>query len=136
MPGEEVYELYVDSFTPETIPMARLSITTDFGPKHAVITDLNGDGKPDLVIAHCCGATGATYLLGNGDGTFQKEVQFRAGPSPSAVAVADFDGDGKPDLAIAGFIGSSDGGSLITLRSNLFASQIPAAASTANAAGR
>ncbi len=25
MPGEEVYELYIDSFTPETIPMARLA---------------------------------------------------------------------------------------------------------------
>ena len=25
MPGEEIYELYTDSFTPETIPMARLA---------------------------------------------------------------------------------------------------------------
>ena len=25
MPGEEIYELYIDSFTPETIPMARLA---------------------------------------------------------------------------------------------------------------
>jgi hypothetical protein len=25
MPGEGVYELYIDSFTPETIPMSRLA---------------------------------------------------------------------------------------------------------------
>ena len=25
MPGEQVYELYIDAFTPETIPMARLA---------------------------------------------------------------------------------------------------------------
>ena len=25
MPGEEIYEFYIDAFTPETVPMARLA---------------------------------------------------------------------------------------------------------------
>jgi uncharacterized protein (TIGR03437 family) len=65
------------------------------------IADLNGDGKPDIVIASCCGETEMSYLLGNGDGTFQPEVLFNGGPSPSFLATADFNGDGKIDLAIA-----------------------------------
>jgi hypothetical protein len=42
-----------------------------------------------------------SYLLGNGDGTFQPEVYFNGGPSPYFIATADFNGDGKTDLAIA-----------------------------------
>lgn len=49
------------------------------------MTDLNGDGKLDLVVTHCCGETDATYLLSNGDGTFQPEEHFPSGSSPSAV---------------------------------------------------
>jgi len=59
------------------------------------------DGKPDIVIASCCGDTEMSYLLGNGDRTFQPEVYFNAGPSPYFIAAADFNGDGKTNLAIA-----------------------------------
>src|ERR1019366_5725297 len=51
-----------------------VGLTTDFGPDTVVMADINGDGKLDLVIPHCCGESDATYLLGNGDGTFQTEV--------------------------------------------------------------
>ncbi|HTZ70473.1 MAG TPA: FG-GAP-like repeat-containing protein, partial [Acetobacteraceae bacterium] len=75
-------------------------IATQFGPSGAVIGDFNGDGKADLVVAHCCGVTTMTYLQGNGDGAFQPEVPFNGGGSPYAVATADLNGDGKPDLVI------------------------------------
>ncbi len=71
-------------------------------PPAISIADLNGDGKPDLLLADCCGLTEASFLLGNGDGTFQAEVQFPSGPDPRGIAVADFNGDGKPDVAIIG----------------------------------
>ncbi len=38
-------------------------------------------------------------LLGNGDGTFQKPIQFPA-PSPISLAIGDFDEDGNQDLAV------------------------------------
>jgi hypothetical protein len=73
-----------------------------------LVTDLDGDGKPDLIVADCnfnggrsCGASEPSYMLGRGDGTFQPEVRFSVGPGSSALAVADFNGDGKPDLAAA-----------------------------------
>ncbi len=82
-----------------TFQAAKL-IKTDFGPASVVIRDYSGDGKADLIIAHCCGDTDMTYMIGNGDGTFQPEVHFIGGTSPQFIATGDFTGDGKPDLAI------------------------------------
>lgn len=44
------------------------------------LADVNGDKKLDIVL-------NGSYLLGNGDGTFQSEQQYLAGSFPDAVAV-------------------------------------------------
>lgn len=80
---------------------------TEGDPAWIAVADLNGDGKPDLAIAHCCGLPDATIMLGNGDGTFQPEVHLPAAVSAAAVLVADLNGDGRPDL-IAGLGGFSN----------------------------
>jgi uncharacterized protein (TIGR03437 family) len=58
---------------------------TEDDPVYLATTDLNGDGKPDLLVAHAQGEV--TYLLGNGDGTFQSEGQLPTGMSPQAMAI-------------------------------------------------
>ncbi|HYW44248.1 MAG TPA: VCBS repeat-containing protein [Bryobacteraceae bacterium] len=68
------------------------------GPVALAITDLNGDGKPDLVVAET--DADAAFLLGNGDGTFQAELHFTSGLNPSAIAVTKFNGSQGPDLVI------------------------------------
>src|SRR5271168_4469817 len=85
------------------------------------VADVNGDGKPDLVVVNNCaiknsgcegsnsnGCSGSScdgsvsVLLGNGDGTFQTAVTYDSGGNyASAVAIADVNGDGKLDLLVA-----------------------------------
>jgi uncharacterized protein (TIGR03437 family) len=60
---------------------------TEDEPIYLATADINQDGILDLVVAHCCGQNDATYLLGNGDGTFNTENQLITGNSPAAVAV-------------------------------------------------
>lgn len=64
--------------------------------------DVNGDGKPDLVVAgEDSGGGHATVsvLLGNGDGSFQAPRDFDAGGyNIYVIAVADVNRDGKPDV--------------------------------------
>jgi hypothetical protein len=71
------------------------------------VADVNGDGKPDLLVVNLCTTdpsciTGTVgVLLGNGDGTFQTAVAYSSGGTdPVAVAVGDINGDGKPDALV------------------------------------
>ena len=65
------------------------------------VADVNGDGKPDLIVANEQ-SNSVGVLLGNGDGTFQTAVTYGSGGDyPYSVAVADVNGDGKPDLLVA-----------------------------------
>jgi hypothetical protein len=74
-----------------------------------VVADLNGDGKPDLVLSE---RTGVTYsvevLLNNGDGTFRNGQTIATAVGPSSVTVGDVTGDGKPAL-IFGYGGGGVG---------------------------
>ena len=71
-------------------------------PISVAIGDVNGDGKPDLVVANY-DSSGASVLLGNGDGTFQSPTALNTGAPSTSVAVADVNGDGKLDLVIGNY---------------------------------
>jgi hypothetical protein len=66
------------------------------------VADLNHDGKLDIVTANWgdFGGTTVSVLLGNGDGTFQPQVQYSTAMGPVNLQVADFNGDGNVDLAV------------------------------------
>jgi hypothetical protein len=63
------------------------------------VSDLNGDGRPDLVVTN--GRYPPAVFLGNGNGTFQRAQSFTAGYRSSRVAVSDLNGDGRPDLVLS-----------------------------------
>ncbi len=104
-----------------------------------VATDLNNDGRLDVVLAHmlscfnspCVAARNITVMLGLGDGTFQTPFEFGVGTGMSRIAVGDFNSDGIKDLGIAGdqsqvyvLLGIGDGSFLkqptITLTADTF----------------
>lgn len=74
-------------------------------PSAAAITDVTGDGIPDIVATEPGFSPPVVAVLkGNGDGTFQRPATyFPSGGQPDSIAIGDFNGDGKPDIAVANF---------------------------------
>jgi hypothetical protein len=84
--------------------------TSGFDSPSVAATDLNNDGKLDIIIMHsiacytapCVAATTLTEMLGNGDGTFQPARELPGGEFMHVMTVGDFNRDGVKDLAIGG----------------------------------
>ena len=70
------------------------------GPVSVAIGDLNGDGKPDLVVVNQLDNT-ISVQWGTGAGSFGAATTFAVGFGPYSVAIGDLNRDGKPDLAVA-----------------------------------
>jgi hypothetical protein len=67
--------------------------------------DINGDGKLDLVVAESNGSNNqsvVSVLLGNGDGTFQPQVDYPINaPTIDGLVLGDLNGDGSIDIVCA-----------------------------------
>jgi len=70
------------------------------GPRAVDVADLNGDGRPDLIVTNT-GANNILVFLGTANGSFESPQTFAAGMSPIGTTVADLDADGRLDLVVA-----------------------------------
>jgi hypothetical protein len=123
--GDGAYRL-TTQFVQVTPPGDPLAV--GFQPDAVAVADLNGDGAPDIVTANgdSYGQGGSYFqeydtgptvsvLLGNSDGSFQKQQTYALdeGSNANAVAVADLTGDGIPDIITA-----NNNGTLSVLQGN------------------
>ena len=75
-------------------------------PASVTAADINGDGKPDLIVANDGGPDTVSVLLnttapGATTPSFTTQQTFATGIGPVSVTAADVNGDGKPDLIVA-----------------------------------
>jgi hypothetical protein len=99
------------------------SMSGNFGvgtyPFAVKISDLNDDGKPDLITANA--VKNSISVLKNtsaqGVPSFSQEVEYNTGPDPLRIAVGDLDGDGKPDVVVMNF--NSGNASTISIFGNI-----------------
>jgi hypothetical protein len=87
-------------------PAATFAAVVNYGakgiPRAIVVADVNGDGKPDLLMANNSSAP-ISVLLGTGNGTFGTATTYGSSANGFAfdLAVADVNGDGKLDILTA-----------------------------------
>jgi FG-GAP-like repeat/Secretion system C-terminal sorting domain/IPT/TIG domain/FG-GAP repeat len=79
-----------------------IDFSTASNPNFVAIADIDGDGKPDLVITE--ETSGLVSIFRNtstiGSISLANRVDFAEGGTPHNVHIGDIDGDGRPDLVI------------------------------------
>lgn len=75
--------------------------TTEGEPFCVAINDLDGDTKPDLVVANSNSNTVSVIKNKSGAIATADTRKYKVGGFPWGVAVGDLDGDGKPDVVTA-----------------------------------
>jgi hypothetical protein len=81
--------------------------------------DINGDGRPDLVVGYSIPGTPSipalVVLLGNGDGTFTPlpPITYPANNGFLSITIADLNGDGKPEVIVSLSTVSRSGSTII-----------------------
>lgn len=74
-------------------------------PVSVYSTDLNDDGKPELITANAIGSTISILknLSTTGTVSFSTKQDYSVTNDPKRIAFGDLDGDGRPDLATISF---------------------------------
>ena len=80
--------------------------TGGYGSQSHELGDLNGDGKPDVIVSSADN-NGSTVLKGNGDGTFQAPVNYPTGQNPVVVTLGDFNSDNILDSAVTNYFNNN-----------------------------
>ena len=81
----------------------RIDLATNANPNCFDITDLDGDGKPEIVCTNQLNVNVSVFKNTSIGGTisFAAKQDISAGSSPMGFKMGDIDGDGRPDMAVS-----------------------------------
>jgi len=85
------------------------TLSTNSYPRHIVSNDIDGDGRPDLVVTNHLASGFSVFRNTGGNGTiaFASPLNFISGTEPFATAIGDLNGDGKHDVVTHSYPGNA-----------------------------
>ncbi|GAA4041169.1 hypothetical protein GCM10022409_28970 [Hymenobacter glaciei] len=96
-------------------PAIGYSAAISSGPRGLAVGDVNGDGRPDIVMGNS-GFPDVRVWLGQGGGTFGAVSAYPTNIISACLAVVDFNGDGRADVVTAGHNYSNNTNTVSILR--------------------
>jgi hypothetical protein len=97
----------IGTFGPPVTLADQETFGTGSGPKSVTVADLNGDGKPDLIITNYFGASVSVLLNTTAPGattpSFAPQQTFATNGLSESVSVSDLNGDDKPDIVLVNY---------------------------------
>ncbi len=88
---------------------SRINFPCGINPISSKCGDVDGDGKPDLILTYITGNSVGVFKNTSTTGTinFSPGVDFATGTNPYSANIADMNGDGKPEIIVANYSGNS-----------------------------
>ena len=95
--------VYINRGGKDSLSFARTDYATNTGPVGVAAGDLNGDGRPDLVVSNSTTACISVFKNAGNDSFAARTDRFLAQTGNidlTGVAIADLNGDGRPDVLV------------------------------------
>ncbi|HEX6426472.1 MAG TPA: FG-GAP-like repeat-containing protein [Niastella sp.] len=108
--NDRTFSVFKNTSTSGSLSFAnRVSFPVMQGGWSVALGDLNGDGKPDVIVSNSIGGQSSISIFqntsANGAISFAARKDYSTGASdysyPERAAVMDLDNDGRPDVAVA-----------------------------------
>ncbi|RYE16638.1 MAG: hypothetical protein EOP51_25425, partial [Sphingobacteriales bacterium] len=89
------------SSDPANLFFSKVDYPAGKNPSSVAVHDINGDGKPDIIVSNAGGSTVSVFRNTIGDKkSFADKFDIQTGANPASVGIADMNNDGWDDIYI------------------------------------
>ncbi|MFI5220769.1 MAG: FG-GAP-like repeat-containing protein [Bacteroidia bacterium] len=103
-PSTNNFSVFRNTGSSGTISFAtKVDFATGYYPEFLAISDIDGDGKLDVLVANRADSTISIFRNTSTSGTlsFAARISLSTSAVPSNIVIGDLNSDGKPDIAVA-----------------------------------